>query len=220
MSLLDKAYNNNLNFVVALDGPSASGKGHIGSLIAKEFAMTYIPSSIVYRGLAYICLQKNIAADDEAAIIELSRNADIISSTKGVDLNVEIIGDFASKLSVLPSVRQNLGLYLKKLIQTTPRIIMEGRDIGTVVAPNADLKIFITAPAEVRAMRRYKQLRMAGKDCILSDVLDLLRSRDERDMFRKVAPLVPASDAYIIDTTNLTPNQVVQKIKDIVSKSS
>ena len=97
---------------------------------------------------------------------------------------------------------------------------MEGRDIGTIIAPNADLKIFITASVEVRAMRRYKQLRDAGKDCILSDVLDLLKSRDERDMSRSVAPLIPASDAYIIDTTNLTADQVIQRIKDIVSKSS
>jgi cytidylate kinase len=219
MSLLDKAYNNHLNFIVALDGPSASGKGHIGSLIAEEFSLTYVSSSIMYRGLAYICLQEKVAVNDEARIIELSQNTDIISRTKGVDLNVEIIGEFASKISVLSQVRQNLGFYLKKLIQTTPRIIMEGRDIGTVVAPNADLKIFITASAEVRAIRRYKQLLMAGKDCILSDVLDLLRSRDERDISREVAPLVPATDACIIDTTNLTTDQVVQKIKDIVSKS-
>ncbi len=218
MSLLDKAYDNNLNFVVALDGPSASGKGHIGSLIAEEFSLTYVSSSIVYRGLAYICLQEKVAVDDEIKIIELSQNADIISRTKDVDLNVETIGEFASKISVLPQVRQNLGFYLKKLIQTTHRIIMEGRDIGTVVAPNADLKIFITASAEVRAIRRYKQLLWSGKDCILSDVLDLLRSRDERDISRKVAPLVPASEACVIDTTNLTPHQVVQKIKDIVSK--
>ena len=220
MSLLDKAYNNHLNFIVALDGPSASGKGHIGSLIAEEFSLTYVSSSIMYRGLAYICLQEKVAVNDEARIIELSQNADIISRTKGVDLNVEIIGEFASKLSILPEVRQNLGIYLKKLIQITPRIIMEGRDIGTIIAPNADLKIFITASVEVRAMRRYKQLRDAGKDCILSDVLDLLKSRDERDMSRSIAPLIPASDAYIIDTTNLAPDQVIQRIKDIVSKSS
>ena len=165
-------------------------------------------------------IEEKVAVNDEARIIELSQNADIISRTKGVDLNVEIIGEFASKLSILPEVRQNLGIYLKKLIQITPRIIMEGRDIGTIIAPNADLKIFITASVEVRAMRRYKQLRDAGKDCILSDVLDLLKSRDERDMSRSVAPLIPASDAYIIDTTNLAPDQVIQRIKDIVSKSS
>ena len=220
MNLLDKAYNNNLNFVIALDGPGASGKGYIGHLMAEQFALIYVPSSIVYRGLAYICLQENIAAEDEQKIIDLSRNADVISRTKGVDLNLEIIGEFASKLSILPEVRQNLGIYLKKLIQITPRIIMEGRDIGTIIAPNADLKIFITASVEVRAMRRYKQLRDAGKDCILSDVLDLLKSRDERDMSRSIAPLIPASDAYIIDTTNLTADQVIQRIKDIVSKSS
>ncbi len=220
MNLLDKAYNNNLNFVIALDGPGASGKGHIAHLLAEEFALIYVASSIVYRGLAYICLQENIRAEDEQTIIELSRNVDLISRTKGVDLNLEIIGEFASKLSTLPEVRQNLGVYLKKLIQVTPRIIMEGRDVGTIIAPNADLKIFITASAEVRAMRRYKQLRDAGKDCILSDVLDLLKSRDERDMSRSIAPLIPASDAYIIDTTNLTADQVIQRIKDIVSKSS
>jgi len=220
MNLLDKAYNNNLNFVIALDGPVASGKGHIAHLLAEEFALIYVASSIVYRGLAYICLQESIRAEDEQTIIELSRNVDIISRTKGVDLNLEIIGEFASKLSTLPEVRQNLGVYLKKLIQVTPRIIMEGRDVGTIIAPNADLKIFITASAEVRAMRRYKQLRDAGKDCILSDVLDLLKSRDERDMSRSIAPLIPASDAYIIDTTNLTADQVIQRIKDIVSKSS
>lgn len=220
MTLFGKAYNNNLNFVVALDGPSASGKGHIGVVLAKEFSLTYVSSSIVYRGLAYICLQENIDANDDASIIELSKNADIILRTKDIDLNLEIIGDFASKLSILPEVRENLGFYLKELIRTIPRIIMEGRDIGTVVAPNADLKIFITASAEVRAMRRYKQLLMSGKDCILSDVLELLKNRDERDMSRKAAPLVPASDACVIDTTDLVPDQVVQKIKDIISKSS
>ncbi|MBA2628908.1 MAG: (d)CMP kinase [Rickettsiaceae bacterium] len=220
MNLLDKAYNNNLNFVIALDGPGASGKGRIAHLLAEEFALIYVASGIVYRGLAYICLQENICAEDEQAIIELSRNVDLISRTKGVDLNLEIIGEFASKLSILPEVRRNLGIYLKKLIQITPRIIMEGRDVGTIIAPNADLKIFITASVEVRAMRRYKQLRDAGKDCILSDVLDLLKSRDERDMSRSVAPLIPASDAYIIDTTNLTIDQAIQRIKDIVSKSS
>jgi cytidylate kinase len=189
-------------------------------LLAEEFAMIYVASGNVYRSLAYICLQENIRVEDEKAIIELSRNVDLISRTKGVDLNLEIIGEFASKLSILPDVRRNLGIYLKKLIQITPRIIMEGRDVGTIIAPNADLKIFITASVEVRAMRRYKQLRDAGKDCIVEDVLDLLKSRDERDMSRSVAPLIPASDAYIIDTTNLTVDQVIQRIKDIVSKSS
>jgi cytidylate kinase len=218
MNIKEKANNRDSRFVIALDGPSASGKGLLGSMLAEKFTLNYVQSSIVYRGLAYICLQKNINLEDVTAIIELSATEDVISRVYGVDLNVERIGDIASKLSIIPEVRKNLGLYLKHLIETTPRIIMEGRDIGTVVAPNADLKIFITADVEVRAKRRFKQLRMEGKDCILSEVLDLLKDRDNRDITRSAAPLKQAEDALVIDTTNLTPIQVIQKIEDFISK--
>ena len=219
MRLLDKAYNKNLNFVVALDGPSASGKGHISSLLAKEFSLISVSSSAGYRGMAYICLEKKIDASDTARIIDLSKKTDIIAETKDIDLNDEQIGAYASKLAIIPEIRENLSLYLKELIRTTPRIIMEGREIGTVIAPNADLKIYITASVSVRAERRYKQLRAGGKDCILSDILEQLIDRDHRDMNRLVAPLLPAIDACIIDTTDITPHKVVQKIKKIISKS-
>jgi cytidylate kinase len=96
---------------------------------------------------------------------------------------------------------------------------MEGRDIGTVVAPNADLKIFITANVEVRAKRRFKQLRSEGKNCRLSDVLELLKNRDERDILRKSAPLIAAGDAFIIDTSNISPFEVIEKIKNFVNLS-
>ena len=216
MKLSEKLYNHDNTMTIALDGPSAAGKGLIGSMLADEFALTYVQSSIVYRGLAYLCLQENISPEDSDAVIKLSVNSDIISRVRGVDLNVEIIGDIASKVSVLTEVRNNLGHYLQRLIKDTPRIIMEGRDIGTVVAPNADLKIFISA--KVRAKRRYKQLRLEGKDCTLSDVLDLLKNRDERDRSRSVAPLKAAADAFVIDASDLTPNQVIQSIKDFIGK--
>lgn len=218
MNLSEKLYNCDSKITIALDGPSAAGKGLIGSMLAKEFALTYVQSSIVYRGLAYICWQENISPEDTENIIKLSANADIVSRVKDVDLNVEIIGDIASKISVLPEVRDNLGHYLKRLIKDKPRIVMEGRDIGTVVAPNADLKIFINANVEVRAARRYKQLRLEGKDCILGDVLDLLKNRDERDKSRDVAPLKADDEALIIDTSDLDPEQVIQSIKDFVGK--
>lgn len=218
MELLEKLYNHDSKIIIALDGPSAAGKGLIGSMLAEEFALTYVQSSIVYRGLAYVCLQENVSPEDDDAVIKLSVNSDIISRVRGVDLNVEIIGDIASKISVLTEVRNNLGHYLQRLIKDTPRIIMEGRDIGTVVAPDADLKIFISANVEVRAERRYKQLRSEGKDCTLSDVLDLLKSRDERDRSRSVAPLKAAADAFIIDASDLTPAQIIQSIKDFVGK--
>ncbi len=210
--------NKGNRFVLALDGPSASGKGLLGSMFAEKFCLTYIQSSIVYRGLSYVCIKNDINLDNVADIIKLSATEDIVSRVHGVDLNIEGIGDITSKLSTISEVRKNLSLYLKHLIKTTPRVIMEGRDIGTVVAPNADLKIFITADVEIRAVRRFKQLRMEGKDCILSEVLDLLKDRDKRDATRSIAPLNPAEDALIIDTTNLTPTQVMQKVENFISK--
>lgn len=218
MSLAEKLYNPKNKIVVALDGPSASGKGTIGALMAKEFALVYAQSSLVYRGLAYICLQKNISPEDEEMVISISETVDILAAIEGVDLNTEIIGNFASKISVYKKVRARLTDYLKRLVKNTPRIIMEGRDIGTVVAPEADLKIFISADVEVRAERRYKQLRLEGKDCMLSDILDLLKERDARDSSRDAAPLMAASDALTIDTSDLSPEEIIQNIKNFVGK--
>ena len=218
MSLEEKVNNKNLDFKIALDGPSASGKGLIGSMLAEEFDLKYVQSSIVYRGLASVCIEEGIDPGDIEAVIITAENEDIISRTKGVDLNVELIGDVASKISTIGRVRTSLTKYLTNLMSDTPRIIMEGRDIGTVVAPDADVKIFISADVEVRAMRRYKQLQLEGKDCILGDVLDLLKKRDARDSNRSAAPLKAADDALVIDTSNLEPSEVVLKIKEFIYK--
>lgn len=218
MSLEEKANNKNLDFKIALDGPSASGKGLIGSMLAEKFGLKYVQSSIVYRGLAYVCIEDGIDSDNIEAVIRAAENEDIISRVKGADLNVELIGDFASKISTISSVRTSLTKYLTGLISDTPRIIMEGRDIGTVVAPDADVKIFISADVEVRAMRRYKQLQLEGKDCILGDVLDLLKKRDARDSNRSAAPLKAADDALVIDTSKLEPSEVILKIKEFIYK--
>lgn len=218
MSLEEKANNKNLGFKIALDGPSASGKGLIGSMLAKEFDLKYVQSSIVYRGLASVCIEEGVDPGDIEAVIITAENEDIISRTKGVDLNVELIGDVASKISTIGRVRTSLTKYLTNLMSDTTRIIMEGRDIGTVVAPDADVKIFISADVEVRAMRRYKQLQLEGKDCILGDVLDLLKKRDARDSNRSAAPLKSADDALVIDTSNLEPSEVVLKIKEFIYK--
>jgi len=216
MNLTEKANNKNLDFKIALDGPSASGKGLIGSMLAKEFLLKYVQSSIIYRGLAFVCIEDDINLDDIDAIIHTSGHEDIISRVKGVDLNTELIGDVASKISTIAEVRSNLTKYLTNVMNNTSRIIMEGRDIGTVVAPDADVKIFITADVQVRAMRRYKQLQSEGKKCILDDVLDLLKKRDARDSNRNVAPLKAADDALVIDTSALSPSEVILKIKEFI----
>jgi len=216
MNLTEKANNKNLDFKIALDGPSASGKGLIGSMLAKEFSLKYVQSSIVYRGLAFVCIEDGIDPDNIDAVMHASENEDVISRIKGVDLNTELIGDIASKISTIPGVRANLTKYLINLMNNTPRIVMEGRDIGTVVAPDADVKIFISADVQVRAMRRFKQLQSEGKDCILDDVLDLLKKRDARDSNRNVAPLKAADDALVIDTSELNPSEVMSKIKEFI----
>ncbi|MDP5110397.1 MAG: (d)CMP kinase [Rickettsiaceae bacterium] len=216
MNLTEKANNKNLDFKIALDGPSASGKGLIGSMLAKEFSLKYVQSSIIYRGLAFVCIEDGIDPDNIDAVMHASENEDVISRVKGVDLNTELIGDVASKISTIPGVRANLTKYLINLMNNTPRIVMEGRDIGTVVAPDADVKIFISADVQVRAMRRYKQLQSEGKDCILDDVLDLLKKRDARDSNRNVAPLKAADDALVIDTSELNPSEVILKIKEFI----
>jgi cytidylate kinase len=215
-SLKEKAYNKNNSFIIALDGPSASGKGSVSKILANEFNLQYVQSSIVYRGLAYLCIINKIDVTDINKIIKLSESKNLIESIKDIDLNQENIGDYASKISIIPQVRNNLNEYLIQMIRIHPRIIMEGRDITTVIAKNADIKIFITANVQERATRRYKQLQEQGKKCILSDVLKLLEERDLRDQSREIAPLSIAPDALFIDTSYISQDQVILKIKNYI----
>ena len=136
-----------------------------------------------------------------------------------MDLNQESIGNYASKISTIPEVRTNINKYLILMITTYPRIIMEGRDIGTVIAKDADLKIFITADVNKRAERRYKQLQEEGKKCKLEDILQLLKERDLRDSMRIIDPLMVASDAFVIDTSNMDQQEVIAEIKNYIELS-
>jgi len=218
-NLKEKAYNQHNRFVIALDGPSASGKGSIGRMLASEFNLEYVQSGIFYRSLAYLCIVNNIDVTEVKKIIELSRSDNLTELTKGVDLNQENIGNYASKISTIPEVRANINKYLILMVKTHPRIIMEGRDIGTVIAKDADLKIFITADVNKRAERRYKQLREEGKKCKLEKVLELLKERDLRDSMRITDPLLVSSDAFVIDTSNINQKQVIAEIKNYIELS-
>lgn len=214
-NLKSKALDFTQNFVIALDGPAASGKGTIGLMLAEKFSLKYVQSSIVYRQLAFNCIKEKIDITDINKVISLSKEIDI---TDKFDLEDENIGGVASQIAIIAEVRDNLNKHLVKLINTTPRILMEGRDIGTIVAPNADFKIFITAKPEVRAERRYKQLQAKGKACILDEILQQIILRDKRDKEREVAPLLPALDALIIDTSKLSPLSVVEQIMQFILK--
>lgn len=218
-NLKEQAYNQHNRFVIALDGPSASGKGSIGKILASEFNLEYVQSGIFYRSLAYLCIVNNIDVTEVKKIIELSGRNNLTELTKGADLNQENIGNYASKISTIPEVRANINKYLILMVKTHPRIIMEGRDIGTVIAKDADLKIFITADVNKRAERRYKQLHEEGKKCKLEEVLELLKERDLRDSMRITDPLLVSSDAFVIDTSHMNQKQVIAEIKNYIELS-
>ncbi|AFB28772.1 (d)CMP kinase [Rickettsia rickettsii] len=213
VDLKTKAFDISQNFTIALDGPAASGKGTIGLILAKKFSLKYFQSSIVYRQLAFDCISQKINVTDIDAVIALSKE---LKLDNNFDLENENIGNIASQIAVISEIRNNLNKYLINLVKTTPRMIMEGRDIGTVVAPDADLKIFITANPQIRAERRYKQLQAKGKTCILDEILQQIILRDKRDKERKAAPLLPASDALIIDTSKLSAMEVVEEVTNYI----
>ncbi|MFV0251410.1 MAG: (d)CMP kinase [Rickettsia aeschlimannii] len=213
VDLKTKAFDISQNFTISLDGPAASGKGTIGLILTKKFSLKYFQSSIVYRQLAFDCISQKIDVTDIDAVIALSKE---LKLDNNFDLENENIGNIASQIAVISEIRNNLNKYLINLVKTTPRMIMEGRDIGTVVAPDADLKIFITANPQIRAERRYKQLQAKGKTCILDEILRQIILRDKRDKERKAAPLLPASDALIIDTSKLSAMEVVEEVTNYI----
>jgi cytidylate kinase len=214
MTLKSKAFDVKSNFVVALDGPAASGKGTVGRLLSNRLNLFYFQSSIVYRSLAIACIRNGIDITDIEAVSNLSESFKIL---RDQELQSEFVGNVASKIAAIPRVRENLGTHLRRLISTTPRILMEGRDIGSVIAPEADLKLFIKADVAIRAKRRYKELQDRGEECSYNNILEQLLMRDARDTERAIAPLVIPQGALEIDTSNLTPEETLEKILEMIS---
>lgn len=220
MSLKEKAYSDSLPFIVALDGPAASGKGLIGRQISDQFKLKYIDSGAIYRSIAYHAMQQNTAIDDINQIIKISNDHDtIFCDLNNQNLYTDTVALYTSQIAKIQCVRDNVDKYLQRLIAKHQRIVIDGRDIGTVVAPFADLKIFITANIVVRAKRRFKQLQSLGKKCIMQHILSDMQKRDELDSQRRSAPLKAATDALIVDTSDLTPDQILKRIIDFVGKS-
>lgn len=195
--------------VIAIDGISASGKGTLAALIAKRFNFVHCQSSIFYRHLALRAIQYNIIHDKDA-IIALSTSC--YDTTDSPDLYDENVTNITSIIATIPEVRNNLYHAQRHFIETHKRVVMDGRDIGTIIAPDANLKIFVTADIDVRAKRRYNQLTGNGKIAALSDILRSLNERDKRDSERSVAPLTKAHDAILIDTTALSAEAALEEL--------
>ncbi|MDD4927855.1 MAG: bifunctional 3-phosphoshikimate 1-carboxyvinyltransferase/cytidylate kinase [Gallionella sp.] len=204
--------------VIAIDGPSASGKGTVAQRVADQLGFHYLDSGALYRLLAMAAERDGVALDDESALSELASGIKIVFKGEQIWLDGVLAGDelrgeacaaAASKVAGLPMVRQAL-LNKQHAFRRRPGLVTDGRDMGSVVFPDAALKIFLTASASARAERRYKQLKEKGMDANMLDLLQDIRTRDERDIQRSAAPLQQYPDAILLDTTTLTIGQAVE----------
>ncbi len=198
--------------IIAVDGPAASGKGLLSTLIAKKLDLVRLDTGHLYRAVGQALPDSVDLKIDKKIVINAAKNLKI-SDLENPALKSENSGVVASKVAVIPEVRQYLLKFQQKFGKKPPfgkrGVVLDGRDIGTVVFPNADHKIFLTANANIRAQRRFAELGKKGIKVKYSRVLDDIISRDERDMERDISPLVMAEDAFLIDSSNLKPNQVL-----------
>lgn len=213
-----------MGYNVAIDGPAGAGKSTIAKLVAEKKGYIYVDTGAMYRGLAVHFLNCGLQAEDSTGIIEACKNADVsIGYENGVQqiylngenitdrLRREEVGNMASVTSAIPEVREKL-LELQRSLAREKDVIMDGRDIGTNILPDADVKIYLTASVETRAKRRYDELLAKGEHCDLEAISRDIQERDARDMQREIAPLKQAADAVLVDSSNMTIEEVVDKI--------
>lgn len=210
--------------VLALDGPSGVGKGAVSARVAAELGWRVLDSGAVYRAVALAALEQGLGEDQREALIALSRRLPLSfrpgedsievlldGRSVGEALRSEAVSVMASKVAAIPEIRDAL-LALQRDCRQPPGLVADGRDMGTVVFPDAPIKVFLEASVEERARRRYKQLKEKGEPVILARLFRDMQERDRRDRERAVAPTVPAEDAVVIDTTRLALDQVVSEV--------
>lgn len=216
-----------MGYNVAIDGPAGAGKSTIAKLTAEKKGFVYVDTGAMYRGLAVYFMDRGIEAEDKERIIEAVKEADVkIQYEKGDQqvyvngknitsrLRSEEAGRMASLAARIPEVRAKL-LELQKKIAEEQDVIMDGRDIGTCVLPDADVKVFLTASVERRAKRRYDELKKKGEECELEVIEQDIRRRDEQDSTRAAAPLRQAEDAVLVDSSDMTIEEVVNTIVEL-----
>lgn len=215
---------------IAIDGPAGAGKSTIAKMLAKKLGFVYVDTGAMYRAMAYNFLARGINAEDEEAIAAACPDVDVTivyengeqqvllngENVNGV-IRTEEVGNMASAVSVYPAVRQKL-MKLQKQLAAKTDVIMDGRDIGSCVLPEAQVKIYLTASTAVRAKRRYDELTAKGVSCDLTQIERDIADRDDRDMHREISPLVQAKDAVLIDSSELTIDEVVSEIDQVYQR--
>ena len=220
-----------MSYNIAIDGPAGAGKSTIAKKLAKELGYVYVDTGAMYRAIAYYFLQNQVDVNDEEAIASACPNVNVTIAYQNGDQQVllngenvngvirkEEVGKTASATSVYPVVRAKL-MDLQRQLAETENVIMDGRDIGTVVLPNADVKIFLTASSKVRAKRRYDELTEKGIECDFDEIEKDIIDRDQRDMNRETAPLKQAEDAVLLDSSELDIDGVVNRMKEIIKEA-
>lgn len=213
-----------MGYNIAIDGPAGAGKSTIAKLVAKEKGYIYVDTGAMYRGLAIHFLKKGIQPDEKEKIIDACKDAEVsIGYEDGAQqiylngenitsmLREEAVGNMASISSAVPEVRAKL-LDLQRNLAKEKDVVMDGRDIGTHVLPNADVKIYLTASVECRANRRFKELTEKGIACNYDEIAQDIQERDTRDMNREIAPLKKADDAVLVDSSDMTIEEVIKAI--------
>lgn len=212
---------------IAIDGPAGAGKSTIAKRVAKELSFIYVDTGAMYRAMAVYLLRKGVSGADAEAISDVCRGAEIsieyqngeqivLLNDENVNayLRTEEVGNMASVSSANPEVRARL-LELQRSLAQKQSVVMDGRDIGTTILPNADVKIFLTASSATRAKRRYLELQQKGAACDLAEIQKDIEERDERDMNREISPLCQAEDAILVDSSEMTIDEVVKAILQI-----
>ena len=209
---------------IAIDGPAGAGKSTIAKRVAKELSFIYVDTGAMYRAVALYLLKKNVNGEDSSQIAEICTGAGVsieyrdgeqIVMLNGENVNAylrtEEVGNMASRSSANPKVREHL-LLLQRNLAAENDVVMDGRDIGTTILPDAEVKIFLTASAKTRAKRRYLELTEKGVSCDLEEIKQDIIERDERDMNREISPLRQACDAVLVDSSEMTIDEVVGEI--------
>jgi cytidylate kinase len=210
--------------VICVDGPSGSGKGTLAQRLASHLGFHLLDSGALYRIVGFAALDQGVAWDDEPSVTQIARDLDVSFVTTDLGVRVNYCGrdvtepvrsvrggEGASAVAAIPSVRDAL-LTRQRELAMAPGLVADGRDMGTVVFPDAPVKIFLEASALARAQRRQSQLQLQGEDVSLPRLLEAIEARDTRDRTRSVSPLVPADDAVIVDSTDLTANAVFERV--------